>query len=490
MRIIVLFMFIFRHKLVQVLVFVNIYIDRGRQMNTAMKKLSLTVAMAMSVVLIGCQSTAEMQHAPEHTHGHSHEQSHAHAMLHTYADIAYQNYSDALQDAKKLQVAIHAFAKNPNRNTLATAKQVWLDSRESYGQTEVFRLSQGPIDAEEGWVAEAYGNLEGQLNAWPLDENMIDYTIDADGKRTRGNIIDSTGMFNPGGEDPVPVNVTVINENVITDLNENGGEANVASGYHAIEFLLWGQDQDYNNFTEDTVTHGAKVAGLRPLSDFTTDKFAKRRLAYLVAAADKMVKDLGLVTSAWAPQINGNAGLYRTALLGHLTGEHANKNIAEKQALKDIFVGMGMFIKSELANERIAVAVLTPSEEDEHSCFSDNTHRDILVNYQGFKNVMTGWYQGKHIGFAPIDALGAKEKATVVALMRSIEKRIARIDQTAKTRMHFDYQIMPQNTAEVANVVALKNELRRLGDKMVDVASAFKVSLNAEDVTDPEETQL
>ncbi|MBV7388275.1 hypothetical protein KRX11_06400 [Pasteurellaceae bacterium TAE3-ERU1] len=406
----------------------------------------------------------------------------AQSFLNTYAQIADLAYADSLKDAKKLQQAIDAFVKNPTEETLKNAKQAWLDSRESYGQSEVFRLSQGPIDAEEGWVEEKYGNKESQINAWPLDENMIDYTVDAEGKKTSGNIIDSKGEFNPGGENPSAVNVDKITPEVITELNENGGEANVASGYHAIEFLLWGQDQDYNNFIEDKVTHGAMTAGQRPLTDFTTDKFAQRRLDYLKASADKLVSDLELVYSAWTPK-----GEYRQALLGQLSGDKAKENIPEADALKDIFIGMGMFIKSELANERIAVAVLTPSEEDEHSCFSDNTHRDIAQNFLGFENVLLGQYNGKKIGQAPIDALNAQDKAEIEKMLKSINGRIAKIDHLAKTTMHFDYQIHPENKAEAQNIVSLKNELRRLGDKMVTVAKTYGVSLTTDDVTDSEE---
>lgn len=412
------------------------------------------------------------------------------AVLNTYAEIAQDNYRDALADAKKLQKAIHAFTANPNVDTLQAAKDAWLFSRESYGETEIFRLSEGPIDAEEGWVAEAYGALEGQINAWPLDENMIDYTIDADGNRTEGNIISSTGEFTPGGEDAEPVNVDSITVETITALNENGGEANVSSGYHAIEFLLWGQDQDYANFTEDKITHGPMVAGQRPITDFTTDKLAKRRLDYLNAAADKLVTDIDVVTNAWADKVEGNKGLYRAALLGQLKGKQASKNIAGDEALRNIFAGMGMFIKSELANERIAVAVLTPSEEDEHSCFSDNTHRDIAQNFKGFKNVLMGEYLDKKIGPSPFDALSKEQQKAVLKLIDDIEARIAVVDKTARTSMHFDYQIMPENKDSVKNIVALKNQLRKLGDKMVEIAAAFNVSLNEKDVTDPEETQI
>lgn len=107
----------------------------------------------------------------------------ANSVLDAYANIALANYSDALKDAKVLKVAIDEFAKKPTLENLNKAKVAWLLSRESYGQTEIFRLANGPADAEEGWVADTYGALEGQINAWPLDENMIDYTIDAEGKK-------------------------------------------------------------------------------------------------------------------------------------------------------------------------------------------------------------------------------------------------------------------------------------------------------------------
>ena len=407
--------------------------------------------------------------------------------LTTYAKIARISYADALKDAKTLQAAIHAFAGNPTAETLRAAKDAWLVSRESYGTTEIFRLSNGPIDAEGGWVEQAYGNLEPQINSWPLDENMIDYTEDADYRRTSGNIIDSNGAFTPGGEDPHPVDVSEITVEVLTDLNENGGEANVSSGYHAIEFLLWGQDQDYHNILDDKITNGAMTAGRRPLSDFTDDALSGRRLDYLVAAGDKLVDDLAVVAGAWAEKIDGDNGRYRAALLGRLGGADADKNIPRAQALKQIFAGMGMFSKSELANERIAVAVLTPSEEDEHSCFSDNTHRDLERNYRGIRNVLLGEYRGEKVGPSFYEQLPQEEQGKIDTLMADIEKRIARVNELATTTMHFDYQIHPENEDSVQNIVTLKNQLRRLGDQMVTLARAYGISLTTDEVTDPEE---
>ena len=437
------------------------------------KKTTLLLAglgLIVNMTFVGC-----FDDAPKQTEN---------PLLLTYANIATTNYADVLHDAKALQDAVDKFAAAPTETTLKSAKSAWLRARESYGMSEVFRLSEGPIDAESGWVADMYGSPEEQLNAWPLDENMIDYTIDARGDKTSGNIIDTKGVFTPGGEDSVAVDVTHITVEAITALNENGGDANVATGYHAIEFLLWGQDQDYSNFIKDSVTHGAMSAGKRPLSDFTTDKNAPRRLAYLKAASAKIVSDLTPVAKAWS---RGDSKNYRAALLGKNVDK--SKNLDAKKALRTILAAMGVFIKSEIANERIAIAVLTPSEEDEHSCFSDNTHRDIAVDYQGFKNVLMGRYKGVDYGAAPIDALKEDEKNKLMTLLAKIEKKIASIDEVAKTSRHFDYQIQP-NDPQARVIVKLKNELRKLGDKMVTIAAANGINLSKDDVTNAEETKF
>ena len=80
--------------------------------------------------------------------------------LESYSNIAFDNYTDALKDAKNLKVSIDKFVANPTQEKLDSAKKAWLQSRESYGSTEIFRLTNGPIDAEDGWIEETYGALE------------------------------------------------------------------------------------------------------------------------------------------------------------------------------------------------------------------------------------------------------------------------------------------------------------------------------------------
>lgn len=372
------------------------------------------------------------------------------AALGAYADGVIAGYGASLEDAKSMRTIISAFTAAPSDATLTAAKNAWLKARESYGPTEAWRLSNGPVDAEEGFPA-TFGAPEGQMNAWPLDENYVDYTINAAGTRVNSGII-------YGGQAITPA--------LLASLNEAGGDANVASGYHAIEFLLWGQDQDYANFIADNITHGAMVTGQRPVSDFTTDAKAERRKAYLNAAAELLVEDLATMLYAWT------GGGYKAAL----TGEGANA-IAQDVALKQVLGGMGVFLKSEVANERIAVAALTPSEEDEHSCFSDNTHRDIVTNYEGFKQAL-GYFSKN---------LTSATSAPINTLITSVDAKVARIDKVAKESLHFDYQIVGANN-ELGNVIDTKNAMRDLGDQMISVAAEYGVSLGEGDVTDPDET--
>jgi len=259
-----------------------------------------------------------------------------------HAELVHATYADSLAAARELAVAIDAFVPAPSGATLSAAKAAWLEAREPYGQSEAFRFYGGPIDGEDG--------PEGLLNAWPLDEAYIDYTVDG----TAGGII-ADAETHPE-----------ITAALLVELNERHGDANISTGYHAIEFLLWGQD----------LSRGGP--GARPLGDYRDDPLAARRKAYLQAVTERLLADLEYLVAAWAP----DADNYRAAFVAD-----------PETALGNIVVGMGSLSGGELAGERMAVALENKDQEDEHSCFSDNTHRDIITNQQGIANVWTGSYR-------------------------------------------------------------------------------------------------
>jgi putative iron-regulated protein len=261
-----------------------------------------------------------------------------------YAHLVHTNYTDTLSAAKDMQVAILAFNQAPSAEGLNKARKAWLDAREFYGQTEAFRFYGGPIDDDKG--------PEGQLNAWPLDEAYVD---SVQGKAKSG-LVNNTKF-----------KITKAN---LSRVNEKGGEENISAGWHAIEFLLWGQDLSETG------------PGNRNFEDFVDGKAANadRRRQYLAVATELLVDDLTEMVKAWVPQAKN----YR-----------AKFEKGGKESVRKIIVGLGSLSRGELAGERLEVALNSQDQEDEHSCFSDNTHRDATTNAKGIQNVWLGQYQRK-----------------------------------------------------------------------------------------------
>lgn len=305
-----------------------------------------------------------------------------------YAQVAFATYSEALQGAIDLQAAIGALVASPDEAALEKAREAWLHSRESYGQTEVFRFYGGPIDGvgpEAGW-REGVEGPEGRMNAWPLNEAFIDYV---DGNADAGIINDSSLTLSLDA---------LIERNAVTD------EADVTTGYHAIEFLLWGQDLS---------TDGP---GARPASDFAGDSEpVSRRKTYLELVTGLLVSDLESLKSAWASDQEGN---YRAAFVAQ----------PPVDALGKIMTGMATLSGFELASERLAVPLDSGDQEDEHSCFSDNTHRDFVANAQAIRNVWRG-------SFGSVDGVGIDElvRKASVELADQIEEVNARTVMLAES---------------------------------------------------------
>jgi putative iron-regulated protein len=302
-----------------------------------------------------------------------------------YATIVEASYADAVSTAKELKVALDAFASSPSETTLMAAKDAWKASREPYGQTEAYRFYEGPIDNESD-------GPEGDINAWPLDENIIDYVVGAP----------TSGFINVVEFDLTEDNIR--GKNGTTDETA----ANVATGYHAIEFILWGQDN-----VNPKADNGA--GGQRPLTDFTTKANASRRLDYLKVVAKMLVDDLELVHDQWK-----STGAYRVTFEADVDG-----------SIDKIITGMGNMANAELAPERIEAALQVAqspnseeaagAQEDEHSCFSDNTHRDMVLNFEGCTNVLKGEYikvNGQKVSGASIlDVLAASNAANAAQLV-------------------------------------------------------------------------
>ncbi|NRB62608.1 MAG: hypothetical protein HRU40_06200 [Saprospiraceae bacterium] len=356
------------------------------------------------------------------------------AIPENYADMVYYNYLDAYNTAVELQTAINNFIDAPSAELFETVKIAWLDSREPYGQTEAFRFAGGPIDAEDG--------PEGLLNAWPLDESYIDYV---DGDLSAGIINDL-------------VTYPVLDKALLESLNEAGGEENISIGYHAIEYLLWGQD---------LTAPSAMEAGKREFTDFTTATNADRRGQYMQICAELILDHLQLMLDDCDPNQSGN---YRSTFLA----------LTPDEAITNMLTGIGTLAKSELAGERIFTAYDNKDQEDEHSCFSDNTHRDTRLNAIGIRNVVTGCYLrsdgiSKVVGPSLLDLIAVVDPAFGESLDQMMNEALVAVDATA---IPFDFAISDDSTRPA--VLNSVGELREFGDGIAELGTKLGLSINTE----------
>ena len=258
------------------------------------------------------------------------------AVVESYADLVFRDYSAATNAARTLLSEVKVFVQQPTASGLDQLRKSWTEARKIYSRTETHRFYDGPIE-----------EVEAAINAWPLDESYIDSVV---GQPSSGFIQDVVAY-------------PVLTKDVLVDLNERGGEKNISTGWHAIEFLLWGQDLNPSG------------PGRRSIKDFLPERApaSARRLVYLEITSELLVEHLQSVTDAWAP----NTANYRRDFVA-----------SPKVALDKIFLGVTTLAGIELSQERIFVALDSQLQEDEHSCFSDTTHFDLQYNFEGLRDVV------------------------------------------------------------------------------------------------------
>ena len=306
---------------------------------------------AVSAICIAAFSTHSGAAAPE-----------PQAVVRHYADMALAKYEDSLATARTLDAAVDALIAGPSHQTLEAARSAWKAARIPYQQSEVYRFGNPVVDA---W--------EGRVNAWPLDEGLIDYVDPAYGTESDSNpyyvadvIANPSATIN--GE---TLDMSELTPESIAGLQEAGEvEAYVATGYHAIEFLLWGQD----------LNGTGPGAGDRPYTDYDpancTHGNCDRRAAYLKAASDLLVADLEEMVANWQP-----GGAAEAVVVGD-----------PKVGLRAALTGMGSLSYGELAGERMKLGLILHDPEEEHDCFSDNTHSSHLNDAIGIASAYTGRY--------------------------------------------------------------------------------------------------
>ena len=321
-------------------------------------------------------------------------------VLATYADIALAGYEDSLAAAKALDGAIDALIASPSEATLTAARDAWKAARIPYQQTEAFRFGNPIVDE---W--------EGRVNAWPLDEGLIDYVDAGYGTESDSNALYVANVIaNPTIMiDGVELDATDITPALLQDnLQEAAGvESNVATGYHAIEFLLWGQD----------LSGMGPGVGARPFADYSTAEHADRRAAYLKAASSLLVSDL-------------------EEMVGNWTADGAARVALPELGISAIPTGMGSLSFGEVAGEGMKLGLLLHDPEEEHDCFSDNTHVSHLNDAVGVQNVYLGKYiriDGSVVeGPSLSDVIAAKDAALDTEIKALLDDTVAKMHVMAE----------------------------------------------------------
>lgn len=345
-------------------------------------------------------------------------------IIENYANIAEAGYADSLDAALKLKVAIEALLADPREETLNAARQAWRDARVPYMQTEVFRFGNKIVD-----------DWEGKVNAWPLDEGLIDYVAGAYGTESGENefyaanvIANKTLKIGGRRVDASKINAKLL----VRSLHEAGGvEANVATGYHAIEFLLWGQD----------LNGTGKGAGNRPATDFDlkncTGGNCDRRAEYLRVVTNLLTDQLKWMRGQWS-----RVGTARAAVASKGGG------------LVSIFTGLGSLTYGELAGERMKLGLMIHDPEEEHDCFSDNTHASHYYDLVGIRNIYLGSYtrsDGNVVsGPSVSDLVKAKSPETDSAVRAALDAAMVKmttLSDRAKAGEAYD-QMIGENNAE------------------------------------------
>ncbi len=426
-------------------------------------------------------------------------------VLETNADIAFAAYSDAVDTAESMKTAIDAFVADPTGANLTAAKNAWLVAREPYGQTEVYRFRASPIDDTDYDPSNGEDGPEGNINAWPLGEALIDYVVTGDdfGQDQVGVSEQSVGI-DPTTETIISSDVA-INAALLANTASAEDERDVIAGYHAIEFLLWGQDVNADGSADAPRDN---TPGQRPATDFSLTACTngagnpaadntpcQRRQTYLQIAAQELIDNLTDVRDAWA-----DGASYRTAFTSVSTlGEAKGK-------LLEILVGMGTLSEGELAGERMQIALSANSQEDEHSCFADNTHRDILLNHLGIANSFFGDYAGydstldgtvdettRAVNGYGIDDyledLGLTSLASAVAsALNTSTTNATAIDTLARSGTPVDLQIVDASSADAQPMRDTIVSLNAQSAQIANIAIELDVG-SADDVVDPDASE-
>ena len=391
------------------------------------------IAFLLALFLAGSSFASESENAASNTE--------IEKIAQHYVVLGHEMFADALHTATVLHELLEAFVNNPSPDTQARAKHAWIEAHAVYSQTEVFRFGNPNVD-----------DWEGRVNAWPMDEGLVDYVANSY-EHEEGN---------PHALENLIASDKKIDQQLLRNMHEvAGSEANVATGYHVIEFLLWGQD-----LNTDPNSGGQRSFTDYLSGDECTHPPCDRRAQYLISVSQLLKQDLEEMVAQWDPQ----------------TGSYAKEFSAldNKEQVRRILFGMGNLSFGELAAERIRVALLANAQEDEQSCFSDTTNVAIYNNALAVRNIYFGYYKtsdGREIEGPSVSELIKKQNAK---LHEFLEQQFAltlasaySISEAADQGEVFDQQILADNAVGNARLQKMIDRLKNQTNTIEKISEDF-----------------
>lgn len=260
-----------------------------------------------------------------------------------YADMAWESHFDAGADADALAQSVVDFTANPDAQSFNFIQVQWGVARESWGFMEGFNIPDGPLQESHRYI-----------NASNLDRSYIDFV---------SNDL-SAGLVNDVDGYPS------LTKMLLVDLHQIEGNDKVTTGFHAIEFLLWGEDYD------------AESDGKRDWRNFLdngegTAQNQDRRLAYLTFATELLVEDIKGARNEWRED----------------EGEYRSQFLAMEQNEQVRLVLTGMYrLGQDMENRRLELPLMQMDIHADDSTFSDLSNDDL---YYG-ANALQGIYLGRY----------------------------------------------------------------------------------------------
>ena len=218
--------------------------------------------------------------------------------------------ADASNNFQRFGSQVESFLQQPSAEQLGALRESWLAAHNSYEATVLHRFFADQILDEP--QALALFELQYQLDHWPILPGYIDYVGD----------YPESGIVN---DMTVPLEAAV--------MRERHGEFYIneaSTGFHVLEFMLWGEHGDgseqrpYTDYLPATALSPEQQADGLQLSQLSPN----RRRAFLALNAALLEEDFQALVNTWsANSVNYRAGVDATAaeellldLLNAITG--------------------------------------------------------------------------------------------------------------------------------------------------------------------------